>query len=154
MMREPTSNRLLGFLRSTYRAIGEAHRTNPRHDATSLGRLCWESAGRSRTVRCRLIDISRAGAALITAVEPPRVPRAMLRLKDREDTPWLEAEVLGSEPIGKGRHRVRIKFADPCPDFFLRVAVLGPVGEDEAEGEVEASEHPYAAHPLTASRGD
>lgn len=136
MMREPSSNRLLGFLRATYRAIGEAHRTNPRHDASASGRLQWEEAGRSRTIRCRLVDISRAGAALLTAVEPPHVAKARLRLVGRETTPWLEAEVLGSDRVETGRHRVRLKFADPCPDYFLRVAVLGPTSaRDEEESE-------------------
>lgn len=148
MIREQATNRLLVFLRTTYRAVGEAHRTNPRHDASSPARLCWVEGGKTRTIRCRLIDISRAGAALLTTVDPPQTPHARLRLKGRETTPWIESEVLGSEAMGADRHRVRLKFADPCPDVFLRIAVLGSVPAVEAESAEEREVH----HAGTAHR--
>ncbi len=139
-MREEISNRLLGFLRASFRAVGEAHRTNARHEASTPARLSWEVGADWKSVRARLVDISRAGAGLVVAVEPPSTPRARLRLVGHETTPWIEAEILGSDPLPRGRHRVRLKFADPCPSYFLRVAVLGHVPVDDGGVPIEAME--------------
>jgi hypothetical protein len=54
-----------------------------------------------------------------------------VRLVGPEPTPWIEAEVVGVDPESPGRQRIRLRFTDPCPTYFLRVAVLGPVAPDE-----------------------
>jgi hypothetical protein len=93
--------------------------------------LKWTEGEKPHTVRGRLVDISRAGAALITAALPPPQGRVLIRLVGPEPTPWIEAEVLGVEPESPTRHRVRLQFTEPCPTYFLRVAVLGPVPPEE-----------------------
>ena len=52
---------------------------------------------------------------------------AQLRLVGREPTPWIEADVLGIELEALNRYKIRLKFTEPCPTYFLRVAVLGHV---------------------------
>jgi hypothetical protein len=126
-MTEEPSNQLFRFLRASFRSVGEAHRTNPRRHASRPARLSWAEGERLRIVRGRLVDISRAGAALIVTAAPPLKARARLRLVGREPTPWLEADVVGVESEAPNRHKIRLKFIDPCPTYFLRVAVLGPV---------------------------
>jgi hypothetical protein len=132
MVEEPL-NLLFQFLRSTFRAVGEAHRTNPRRHASMPARLSWTEGARHRTVRARLLDISRAGAGLVTSSLPPLTAHARIRLVGREPTPWLEAEILGVGPDEPGRYRIRLKFHEPCPTYFLRVAVLGPIAPDADE---------------------
>jgi hypothetical protein len=131
-MIEERMNSLLQFLRASFRAVGEAHRTNPRRHVCTPARLTWTDGEKQQTIRGRLVDISRAGAALVTAAVPPRQTHARIRLVGAEPTPWIEADILGVEPESPTRHRVRLRFSEPCPTYFLRVAVLGPVAQDEA----------------------
>ncbi len=140
-MRSPTKNRLYTFLSTSYRAVGDALRTNPRHDSSALARLSWPGRDQDHTIRARLIDISRAGAALLTKEAPPVDAHVRVRLVGQESTPWVEAKILGVEPMTRGRHRVRLQFHEPCPTFFLRAAVLGPptsAAPGPAEAIVEA----------------
>jgi hypothetical protein len=120
-------NQLFQFLRTTFRAVGDAHRTNPRRHASTPARLSWGEGEKQQVVRARLLDISRAGAALITPAVPPLQAHARLRLVGSEPTPWIEADILAVETETPTRHRVRLRFPEPCPTYFLRVAVLGPV---------------------------
>jgi hypothetical protein len=152
MIEEPL-NQLFQFLRTSFRAVGDAHRTNPRRQASTPARLTWVHGEKRQTIRGRLVDISRAGAALITAGLPPPKTHARIRLVGPEPTPWIEADVLGAEPESPTRHRVRLRFKEPCPTYFLRVAVLGPVAPDEApeagcpapEDELELSIQPSSS---------
>src|SRR5258706_3288933 len=64
------NNNLLGFLRSRPRAVGEAFRTNPRHQSRRRAMVSWKQGRDTRTVKARLIDISRMGVAL-AATTPP-----------------------------------------------------------------------------------
>ena len=138
MIEEPL-NQLFQFLRTSFRAVGDAHRTNPRRHASTPARLSWAEGPKQQTVRARLLDISRAGAALITPAVPPINAHARLRLVGPEKTPWIEAHILAVETETPSRHRVRLKFSEPCPTYFLRVAVLGPVlQEPEAEAQPQA----------------
>src|SRR4051794_21465323 len=118
-MRSPTKNRLYTFLSTSFRAVGDALRTNPRHDSSALARLSWPGRDADLTIRARLIDISRAGAALLTKEAPPVDAQVRVRLVGEESTPWLEAKILGVEPLSRGRHRVRLQFHEPCSTFFL-----------------------------------
>lgn len=136
-MFEQSTNRLLQFLNSSFQTVGEACRTNLRQDASARARLSWSVREKGPTVRARLINISRAGAAVITAEPPPEATRVRLRLLGREQTPWIEAIVLGVEPIGRKRNRVRLQFIDPCPSYFLRVAVLGSIEPEPANAPPE-----------------
>ena len=130
MIEEPL-NQLFQFLRTSFRAVGDAHRTNPRRHASTPARLSWGEAEKRQTVRARLVDISRAGAAVITSSLPPAQAHARLRLVGSEPTPWIEADILGTETETPSRYRVRLRFREPCPTYFLRVAVLGPVPHEE-----------------------
>jgi len=126
-MIEDTDNSLLGFLQARPKAVGEAFRTNPRHDARRRARLSWERGSHSCVVAARLIDISRAGAA-ISVSDPPALSTVVrLRLVGSTPTPWIEAQVLGVDPIEGGGSRVRLLFRDPCPTVFLKSAVLGAI---------------------------
>ena len=133
-MGSPTKNRLFTFLSTSFRAVGDALRTNPRHGSSACARLSWPGRDEDITVRARLIDISRAGAALLTKEAPPVDAPVRLRLVGQESTPWVEAKVLGMDPMTRGRHRVRLLFHEPCPTFFLRAAVLG-APESEPTGQ-------------------
>ena len=137
-MRSPTKNRLFTFLSTSFRSVGDALRTNPRHGSSARARLSWPGRGEDITARARLIDISRAGVALLTKEVPPVDAHVRLRLVGQEETPWVEAKVLGVDPMTRGRHRVRLQFHEPCPTFFLRAAVLG-TPESPAAGQAEAS---------------
>ena len=129
MIEEP-SNHLYQFLRASFRTVGEAHRTNPRRHSSRPARLSWTDGVECRIIRGRLVDISRAGAALIVGERAPVKIRARLRLVGREPTPWIEADILGIEPDAPDRYKIRLRFIEPCPTYFLRVAVLGPVVPD------------------------
>jgi hypothetical protein len=157
MIEEPL-NHLFQFLRTTFRAVGEAHRTNQRRHTSTPARLAWGEGEKRQTVRARLLDLSRAGAALITTAAPPLQAHVQLRLVGREPTPWIEADVLGVEQQSPSRHKVRLRFIDPCPTYFLRVAVLGPVAQDEEEAGADptTSEEPLdlALRPSSASSTD
>ena len=124
-MGSPIKSRLFTFLSTSFRAVGDALRTNPRHGSSARARLSWPGRGEDVIVRARLIDISRAGVALLTKEVPPVDAPVRLRLVGQESTPWVEAKVLGVDPMSRGRHRVRLLFHEPCPTFFLRAAVLG-----------------------------
>ena len=107
-------------------------------------------------MRARLLDISRAGAAVLTASIPPLQTSAPLRLVGPEPTPWIEARILGVENESPWRYRVRLKFAEPCPTYLLRVAVLGPVPEECEQAaaalcEVTAEPHDAAFHAAPPS---
>jgi hypothetical protein len=150
-MTEEPLNQLFQFLRTSFRAVGDAHRTNLRRHASTPARLSWGEGEKRQTVRARMVDISRAGAALITPVVPPIQAHARLRLVGREPTPWIEADILGVDTETPARHRVRLRFPEPCPTYFLRVAVLGPVPQEEKE---EAKAGTVATHePLDLTLG-
>lgn len=139
---EPRENAFLDFLRARPREAGEGLRTNPRHESTVKARLSWNEGEKNREVPARLINICRTGAALLVASPPPESATVLLRLLDEAPTPWIEAAIIGVEPIRSSRYRVRIKFHEFCPAIFLKCAVLGdpafgagetPEGEDRHE---------------------
>jgi hypothetical protein len=68
---------------------------------------------------------------------PPQTPYARLRLIEGDETPWIEAEILGVEQIKPRRYRVRLRFLVPCPNFLLQLAILGAEEEPEPETEIE-----------------
>lgn len=124
---ESSRGGLLGFLRARPKPVGDTFRTNPRRKSSIRARLSWRHAGKPREVPARLINISRAGAALIANTPPPEAAAVLVRLMGVEPTPWIEADVLGVEPDARGRNRVRVRFREFCPDYFLKAAVLDPL---------------------------
>jgi hypothetical protein len=127
-------NRLLEFLTDPVKPAGEASRSNRRKRSTAWVQLSWAEGCEWRTVKGRLRDISRAGAALFVANPPPLTNRARLRLVEGEETPWIEAEILGIDKERPRRHRVRLRFLCPCPSFMLQPAILGQIApEDEGQ---------------------
>jgi hypothetical protein len=136
---EAQENALLGFLRARPKEVGEALRTNPRHESRARARLAWNAEEPNRVVRARLLNISRAGAALVVANPPPESHLVLIRLMGEEPTPWIEADVVGVESLSPSRYRVRLKFREFCPILFLKSAVLGDVvSEPEAVPETPA----------------
>jgi hypothetical protein len=131
-MIEETENPILSFLGRRARAVGSAFRTNPRYRTRHRANLVWPDMPKVRKNRVRLIDISRAGAALSTSSPPPVSTVVRLRLVGAESTPWIEGVVLGVERLDDKQCRVRVLFRDPCPSFFLKIAILdgsSPYGE-------------------------
>jgi hypothetical protein len=125
------SNVLLGILRTRPRAPGESFRTNPRHESSAPARLSWDEGSKQRVVAARLVNICRAGAALITSVPPPVGSPLLVRLMGETPTPWIEAIILAADPRGEQRFRVRLKFRELCPNIFLKSAVL-PVATEQS----------------------
>lgn len=124
-------NRLLEFLTAPVKPAGEASRSNRRRRSKARVVLSWAEDGEWRTVDGRLRDISRAGAGLFAATPPPLTRLARLRLAEGDETPWIEAEILGVEQERRRRYRVRLRFLNPCPSFMLQPAVLGQIATDD-----------------------
>ena len=70
-----------------------------------------------------LVNICRAGAALITHQPLPATTTVLVRLTGETPTPSVEAKLLGVEPKEAGNYRVRLKFHRLCPDSFLKAAI-------------------------------
>jgi hypothetical protein len=127
-------NRLLEFLTSPVKPAGEACRSNRRRRSSARIMLSWAEGGEWQSIRGRLRDISRAGAGLFASKPPPLTNRARLRLVEGEETPWIEAEIVGVEKERQRRHRVRLRFLCPCPSFMLQPAILGHhAAEDDGQ---------------------
>jgi hypothetical protein len=109
-------------------------------------RICWTEQKKRRDVPARLVNICRAGAALITRIPPPMGETVMVRIVGDDPTPWVEGIVLGVDPNDKGLYRVRLKFRDLCPNLFLKAAVLETIDpNDMPPAESEDEEGPYAS---------
>ncbi|WP_406700814.1 PilZ domain-containing protein [Singulisphaera sp. Ch08] len=132
---------LLGFLKARPRAVGEAFRTNPRHQSRRRAMLSWQQGRESRTVKARLLDISRMGAALTSTTPPPSSTLVCIRLVGSTPTPWIEGDVVGIEPT-EGTYRIRIKFREPCPTIMIKSAVLAPHTSEEKATSSSSSEQP------------
>jgi hypothetical protein len=126
LMRD-TPNRILEFLTAPAKPAGDACRSNPRRRTSARIELAWLDGEQWRTIPARLRDISRGGASLIARSEPPLTRQARIRLVEGDGSPWIEARIVGIEHDAPTRHQVRLQFADPCPNFLLRLAVLGVV---------------------------
>lgn len=124
------NDNLLGFLKSRPRAVGEAFRTNPRHQSRRRALVSWKQGREAKTVKARLIDISRMGVALTSSTPPPTAASIRIRLVGSTPTPWIEGDVVGIEPT-EGTYRVRIKFREPCPTVMIKSAVLAPQPSEE-----------------------
>lgn len=138
-MYEQQENPLLRFLMTRFQAVGDAFRTNPRHKSSARARLAWELRGHTTRVKARLVDISRAGAAVVTRKAPPEGVLVRLCVTGNDEaTPWIEGRVLGSTLDSDGKYRIRIQFHDPCPTILLKSAVLNSVAalEDPAAHQV------------------
>ncbi len=135
-MRNEQPNRILEFLTAPARPEGEASRGNRRRRSTARVQLSWAEGDDGRSIRGRLRNISRGGAALVAIQPPPVGARARLRLVEGEGTPWIEVEILAADPDARGRRKIRLRFLEPCPSFLLRLAILG---SDPADEEVPAA---------------
>lgn len=142
----PQKKILLGFLGARPRVAGESFRTNPRHASRARARVCWTEPKKRREVPARLVNVCRAGAALMTRVPPPLGGVLMVRIVGEDPTPWVEGIVLGADRNEKGLYRVRVKFRDLCPNFFLKAAVLDTIDpSDLPPPESEDQDGPYAS---------
>jgi PilZ domain len=135
MSEQERRNRLLEFLTAPVQPAGEASRSNRRRRSSARVLLSWDQDGEWRTIRGRLRDISRAGAGLLAVTAPPMTSHARLRLLEGQETPWIEAEIVGIEKERERRHRVRLRFLSPCPSFMLQPAILGQIAADDQRQE-------------------
>ncbi len=117
-------NRILNFLTSPAKPAGDACRSNPRRMSRARVEVTWVEGKAWRAVSARLLDISKGGAGLLARSAPPVTRFARLRFVEGEGSPWVEAEILGVEQVKPSRHRIRLRFVDPCPSFLLRLAVF------------------------------
>ncbi len=81
----------------------------------------WEDEeylGRS----ARLINVSRGGAMIVTAVllRPRQVVRIFL--EEVDDPVGITGIVLGVVEGRHGLHQMRLTFRTPCPDLFIEAA--------------------------------
>ena len=138
-MRE-TPNRILEFLTAPAKPAGDACRSNRRRRSSVKVELSWLEGDLWRTVPGRLRDISRGGACVVARLIPLPGRPARLRFVEGEGSPWIEAQTLGAEVDAPRRSRVRLRFEEPCPGFFLRLAIL-----DTAEplDEAQAAANPW-----------
>jgi hypothetical protein len=137
----PQKQILIGFLGAVPKPAGDAFRTNPRHASRARARLSWSEERRRREVPARLVNVCRAGAALLTRVPPPLPGTVMVRIVGGDPTPWVDGDVLGVDRTDKGLYRVRVKFRDLCPNLFLKAAVLE--GTEPAEAPSEDEDGPF-----------
>jgi hypothetical protein len=135
-------NRLLEFLTTPPKPEGKGSRSNRRRRSSIPAQLCWREGTEWRMIGARLLDISRAGAALVTTRAPALTKAARVRFDQGDESPWIEAEILAAEPEGRRKFRVRVRFETPCPNFLLKKAVLGVY---EVEDQVESSPYLWAA---------
>jgi hypothetical protein len=131
-------NRLLDFLTAPVKPVGEASRSNRRRRSSARVLFAWFKDGEWKTIPGRLRDISRAGAGLLASTAPPTSGLARLRLAEGDETPWIEAEIVGVEEERKRRHRVRLRFLSPCPSFMLQPAILGQAALEDQHQESQA----------------
>ncbi len=78
---------LLGPMQTRTRTPGEWSRAHPRLILSAPACLSWTEGETTWYLSGRIVNIRRAGAALITGETP---------------TPWVEAELLGVEPKEAG----------------------------------------------------
>ena len=123
-MNEDAPNRILEFLTAPPKPDGEACRSNRRRRSAVRVELAWAEGDRWRSISARLRNISRGGACLSARSEPMLAERARLRFVEGDGSPWIEARILAVEAKTGSRHRVRIRFEQPCPSFLLGLAVL------------------------------
>ena len=119
-----STNRLLEFLTAPAKPAGDACRSNPRRESDAKVELSWLDSMGWRTIPAKLIDISKGGASVVARSSPPTARPVRLRIVDGEGSAWVEARVLGVEPTNSTRHRIRLQFDEPCPSFFLGLAVI------------------------------
>src|SRR5690349_19665 len=113
----------LASLEDRRRPDGRDRRDSARHlPMNRHAEIMWGPAESAPTAPAQLIDISRSGAAVIVG-DPP--PAGTLRLSlGAERTIWVEADVVAIEPVTESSHRLRLRFRTPCPDDFLKAAIL------------------------------
>ena len=121
---------LLHFLQAAPKPAGRDFRTNPRHDSSATIEISWDDGRKTVTSRGHLINLSRLGAALVVPGPPPVTKRLLVRLDGEVSTPWMEGEVLGIDSHERRKYRVRMRFTEPCPNVFLKAAVLETLPPD------------------------
>jgi hypothetical protein len=140
MSERDTPNRMLEFLTTPPRPDGEASRANRRRSSKVRVELSFVGERGWKTTKARLRDIGRGGAALVAREVPPAGSLVRMRIIEAGDCPWVEGRILAAEPLAHLKHRVRVRFIEPCPSFFLGLAVL-----DRTEpAEQEAASSPWA----------
>ena len=124
MRQQDAPNRMLEFLTAPPRPDGDACRANRRQSSKVRVELCWAGERGWTTKKARLRDIGRGGAALVAREVPPAGCLVRIRIIEVEGCPWIEGRILATEPLAPSKHRVRVRFIEPCPSFFLGLAVL------------------------------
>jgi len=99
--------------------------------------LGWWDDREFQTLGCRLLNISRTGAALLS---PELLRPATDVWFSIVDPCWCgsaQAIVIGQEPVvsGLNGHRIRLKFTNACPDdlFYAAVSYVIPESQRPAE---------------------
>lgn len=101
-------------------------RSAPRHVPTfDRIRLGYGEGRAFRQAAARLRDLSIGGAGVALDAPPSWAGPVWIGLEGMPIDRWLLAEVVRFEPDGRGGWRAGLKFAERCPDEFLRGAISG-----------------------------
>lgn len=87
--------------------------------------LGWRDGDRFVAVAARLVDISRAGAAVVAEDAPPPDREIWFCLHSDDPATAVEGEVVGVGTGVRGRYLIRISFWEPCPDRLYKMAIHG-----------------------------
>ncbi len=87
----------------------------------------WREHGNFVTVAARLLDISRAGVAVVAEDCPPEQRDIWFCLQTGDESEMLTGEVVSIGTGIRGRHLIRIAFWAPCPERLYKAAIHGPL---------------------------
>jgi hypothetical protein len=137
---------LLGTLQTRTRTPGERRRAYPCLISSASACLSWTERGRTWYLPGRIVNICRAGAALITRQALGATTTVLVRLTGETPTPWVEAEPLGVEPKEGGNYRVRLKFLRLCPESFFKAAIHMTIPPDLGHGPAHQTRSSFDHH--------
>ena len=137
---------LLGTLQTRTRTPGECRRAYPRLISSAPACLSWTERGTTWYLAGRIVNICRAGAALITHQALSATTTVLVRLTGETSTPWVEAELLGVEPKEAGNYRVRLKFLRLCPESFFKAAIHTTIPSDPGHGPAHQTRSSFDHH--------
>ena len=137
---------MLGPMQTRKRTPGEWRRAHPRLISSAPACLSWTEGETTWYPPGRLVNICRAGAALITHQPLPATTTVLVRLTGETPTAWVEADLLGVEPKEAGNYRVRLKFQRLCQDSFLKAAIHPTIPSDHGQGPAHQTRSSFEHH--------
>ena len=101
-------------------------RASPRCDAVkNQSRLQFTTPQGTPRIEASLVNISRGGALVASAISAPQVTAVWLRIESPVKTDWVKATIVRRDQEGQ----IGLRFTRGCPDDLL---VAGTIGIDLA----------------------